>query len=153
MHPILFSIDGLTIYTYGMFMSVSFLVAKPALDDISAMEATLIRMTAGTLGLLLVGLATRRLGAWVTPFSEARLAGRFTLAVCVVTFGGFWLSLLAMKHLDVSVATPLISTEPLFVLPLAALLLKEKITGRAVAGTVATIVGIALLCSGGAFRF
>lgn len=27
MHPILFSIDGLTIYTYGLFMSVAFLVS------------------------------------------------------------------------------------------------------------------------------
>lgn len=131
-------------------MSASFIIAKPALESVSAIEATLIRMAAGTLGLLLLGLVTGRLGAWVVPLKDAGLAGRFLVAVCVVTFGGFWLSLLAMKHLDVSMATPLISTEPLFVLPLAALMLKEKITWRALAGTVATIAGIALLCWGAA---
>ena len=66
--------------------------------------------------------------------------------MCVVTFGGFWLSLLAIKNLDVATANTLIATEPVFVLPLAAVFLRQKITGRAVAGTSVAVVGIILLC-------
>ena len=62
-----------------------------------------------------------------------------------MTFGGFWLSLVAIRYADVSIASTLNSTEPLFVLPLAAFFLKERISFRAVLGSVATVAGIALL--------
>jgi drug/metabolite transporter (DMT)-like permease len=110
------------------------------------MQATFVRMAAGTLGIFLLGGATGRLGAWMNPFTELRVALRFFVAVCVVTFGGFWLSLLAIKNLDVATANTLIATEPVFVLPLAAVFLRQKITGRAVAGTSVAVVGIILLC-------
>jgi drug/metabolite transporter (DMT)-like permease len=144
---------GLRGIAYGSLslvgMAASTIVAKMALTDVSAMQATLVRMAAGTLGIFLLGGATGRLGAWMNPFSSTRVATQFFLAVCVVTFGGFWLSLLAIKCLDVSTANTLISTEPLFVLPLAAIFLGEKITGKAIAGTFVAVVGIALLCLSG----
>jgi len=127
-------------------MAASTIIAKKALADVSAMQATFVRMTAGTLGIFILGGATGRLGAWMNPFSELRVAARFFVAVCVVTFGGFWLSLLAIKNLDVATANTLIATEPVFVLPLAAVFLRQKITGRAVAGTLVAVVGIILLC-------
>ncbi len=82
------------------------------------------------------------------PFREPRLLGLFVVSVCVVTFGGFWLSLVAIKYVDVSIAYTLNSTEPLFILPLAVLILKEKITLRALLGTVVALAGIACLCLG-----
>ena len=127
-------------------MASSTIIAKRALADVSAMQATFVRMAAGTLGIFLLGGATGRLGAWMNPFTELRVALRFFVAVCVVTFGGFWLSLLAIKNLDVATANTLIATEPVFVLPLAAVFLRQKITGRAVAGTSVAVVGIILLC-------
>ena len=52
----------------------------------------------------------------------------------------------AWKYADAATANTLISTEPVFVLPLAAIFLKEKIALRAVAGTAVTVPGIVLLC-------
>lgn len=127
-------------------MSISFVIAKPALDSVSALQAAFLRLLAGTTGMLILGLSMRRVTSWITPFQNLKLTGRFFLAVSVVTFGGFWLSLFAMKHLPVSVATPLNSTEPLFVLPVAAIFLKERITFRAAAGSVAAVLGVVLLC-------
>lgn len=127
-------------------MSVSMVIAKAALESVSAIQATFIRMLAGTLGMLALGVATRRLTSWVTPFNNRRLLGLFFVSVCVVTFGGFWLSLVAVKHMDLAVANTLNSTEPLFILPLAAIFLKEKITWRAVLGTVTAVIGIVLIC-------
>lgn len=142
--------SGLRGFAFGLIsllgMAVSTIIAKKALADVSAMQATLVRMAAGTIGILVLGGATGRLGAWMNPFADLRVATRFFLAVCVVTFGGFWLSLFAIQSLDVSMANTLIATEPVFVLPLAAIFLREKITGRAVAGTFVAVLGIVLLC-------
>ncbi len=128
-------------------MSVSLIIAKKGLESISAIQATFIRMLSGTLGMLLFGMTTRRLGRWAMPFKDPNLACLFLVSVCVVTFGGFWLSLVAIKYVDVSIANTLNSTEPLFILPLTAIFLKEKIAFRAVVGTFITTVGIVFLCA------
>jgi len=81
-------------------------------------------------------------------FHDVKLIGRFFVSVCVITFGGFWLSLLSVKYLDVSVANTLNSTEPLFVLPLAVIFLKEKVTLLTIFGTLVATAGIAVLVGG-----
>lgn len=129
-------------------MAVSMIIAKKGLASISAIQATFIRMLAGTTGMFLFGVLARRLGVWMLPFREPKLLGFFVLSVCVVTFGGFWLSLVAIKYIDVSIAYTLNSTEPLFILPLAAILLKERITWQALSGTVVALGGIAIICFG-----
>ena len=137
---------------YGLMavlcMSVSVIIAKKGLASVSAVQATFIRMLWGTFGLLLWGLATRQLREWVAPFREIKLMKDFFLLVCLVSFGGFWLFHVAVKYTEVSVANTLSATEPLFVIPLAALFLNEKITWSAVTGTVVSVGGIILLCVG-----
>lgn len=130
-------------------MAVSVVVAKVGLKaDPDTLPATFIRMLAGTVVLLVFGATTRQMGQWVMPFRDRALARRFVVATCVVTFGGFWLSLVAIKHVEVLIANTLISVEPLFVLPLAAIFCKEKVTWPAVAGTVVAVIGVVFLCRG-----
>ena len=131
-------------------MSVSVILTKKGLDGVSTVYATLIRMLAGTLGMLLIGILTLRLKAWVTPFHDRGLMARFLVAVCVITVGGFWLAVVAFKYTSVAVATSLISTEPVFILPLSVVFLKEKLTTRAVAGAVIAVAGVVALCTIGA---
>ncbi|MHB9138620.1 MAG: DMT family transporter [Victivallaceae bacterium] len=132
-----------------LLMSVAVILTKKGLQEISTVYATFIRMMAGTLGMFLVGIATRRLGGWVAPFREVRLAWKFALSVCVITFGGFWLAIVAFKYTSVAVANSLISTEPIFVLPISAIFLKEKVTLQAVAGASIATVGVIVLCTSG----
>jgi drug/metabolite transporter (DMT)-like permease len=70
----------------------------------------------------------------------------FVLSVCVVTFGGFWLSLVAIKHVEIAIANALGAAEPLFVIPLAVVFLKERVTLMEIAGAVLTVFGVVLLC-------
>ena len=128
-------------------MSVSVILTKKGLDGVSTVYATLIRMLAGTLGMLLIGILTLRLKKWVTPFGNRSLVVRFVVAVCVITIGGFWLAVVAFKYTSVAVATSLISTEPVFILPLSVVFLKEKLTTRAVAGAVIAVAGVVALCT------
>lgn len=131
-----------------LLMSFAVILTKKGLAQVSTLYATFIRMLAGTVGMLLVGVATRRLGGWVSPFRDTRLIWKFTLSVCVITIGGFWLAIVAFKYTSVAVANSLISTEPIFVLPVSALFLKERVTMQAVTGAVIATVGVIVLCTG-----
>jgi drug/metabolite transporter (DMT)-like permease len=132
-------------------MCASNLVAKAALREGSdTIAATFIRMAAGTLGVLLLGLTTHRLKAWVSPFRDLRMFRLFLIAVVVVTFGGFWLSMVAYKYMPVSIASSLTSTEPVFALILAAILWKERPSLPVLVGTLATVLGVALISLPGA---
>jgi len=128
-------------------MCASNVVAKAALEESSdTIRATFVRMFAGTLGVLVLGLTTKQLTTWVLPFRDIRLLLLFVASVVVVTFGGFWLSMVAYKHIPVSIASCLTSTEPVFALILAAALWKEKITLRVAGGTFATVLGVVFIC-------
>jgi len=146
---------GIRGLTFGLLavvcMSGSNLVAKVALGQGSdTIQATFVRMLAGTLGVFMLGLVTKRLTTWVLPFRDLRLVLLFVVSVGVVTFGGFWLSMVAYKYSPVSVASCLTSTEPVFALILAVVLWKEKVTLRVAGGTLATVLGVAFLCVPGA---
>ena len=128
-------------------MSVSIIIAKEALESTGSMQATFVRMLAGTAGIFLFAVATRQLGAHLRPLLEPRFAGFFLVSGAVVTFGGFWLSLLAIEKTDVAIANTLGSTEPLFALPFAAFVLKETITVPTVLGCILAVIGIGLIIS------
>lgn len=131
-------------------MSISVILTKKGLDGTPTLYATFIRMLAGTLGMFLIGILTFRLKKWVTPFRDPRLMLQFSLAVCVITFGGFWLAIVAFKYTSVAVANSLISMEPIFIIPLSVIFLKEKLTLQAVVGAVIAVTGVIFLCASGA---
>lgn len=134
---------------YGLLsvvaMSVSIIIAKEALETAGTVQATFIRMLSGAVGIFLFGHVSGRLLTGLDALRQPRVFGLFLGSVVVVTFGGFWLSLVAIAHVDVAIANTLNATEPLFVLPLAAFLLKERITPPVVLGSLATVGGIILI--------
>lgn len=140
---------GLTGVLYGLLsvvaMSVSIIIAKEALETVGTVQATFVRMLAGAVGVFLVGQIRGQLLNGLGALRQSRVLGLFLMSVIVVTFGGFWLSLVAIAHVDVSIANTLNATEPLFVLPLAAIVLKERITPPVVLGSLATVAGIVLI--------
>ena len=126
-------------------MAISTIIAKEALAVTDSVQAAFIRMLAGTIGIFLFAAPSRQLFGQLSPLKHPQFAGLFLVSVAVVTFGGFWLSLLAIKNADVAIANTLGSTEPLFVLPLAAWLLKETIKPAVMGGAILAVLGIFLL--------
>jgi len=129
-------------------MSGSTLIAKQALYSTPTIQATFIRMLAGMLGVMLFNAMSRQKIEVIQPFKSFKFSMRFLIAVVVVTFGGFWLSMVGVKYLDVAIANTFNSTEPLFALPLAVIFLKERVTVLMVIGSLITICGIILLTGG-----
>jgi drug/metabolite transporter (DMT)-like permease len=140
---------ALTGALYGLLsvvaMSVSIIIAKDALETVGTVQATFVRMLAGAAGIFLVGQISGQVLNGLGALRQSGVLGLFLMSVVVVTFGGFWLSLVAIAHVQVSIANTLNATEPLFVLPLAAIVLKERITPVVVLGSLATVVGIVLI--------
>jgi drug/metabolite transporter (DMT)-like permease len=127
-------------------ISVSVIIAKQGLEQVSAAQGTFVRILWGTAGIAALGLVSGRTLAWLEPFRRPEVLGRVLAAAVVATFGGFWLFHVALKNVDVAVANPLASAEPLFILPLAALFLGESISRRAIVGTAVAVAGAVLLC-------
>jgi drug/metabolite transporter (DMT)-like permease len=58
---------------------------------------------------------------------------------------GVWLSLIAVQNTEVGIATTLSSLTPIFLLPIGYVAFRERITRRAVGGTLIAFAGTALL--------
>lgn len=140
---------GLFYGTLSMLcMSGSTLIAKQALIATPTLQATLIRMLSGLAGIYIYSLFTRQPKGFFKPFFNLKFSALFLLSVSIVTFGGFWLSLVGVKYLDVAIANTLNSTEPLFALPLAVIFLKERVTFPVVLGSLIAICGMIVLTEG-----
>jgi len=125
--------------------SVAIILAKVAIASLPALQATFIRLAWAMAGLCLWGALTRQLAQWTAPFKNLPLFRNILFSSLLADFGGFWLSLLALKYIDVSVATILNATTPLFILPLAFLMLNEKISLRAILGATSAVAGVGLV--------
>ena len=140
---------GLMFGCLAMFcMAVSVIVAKLGVVDVSALEATFIRMLAGWVGVSSILVIQRRIATGLNSLATWGTALRFVLAATVVTFGGFWLTLVAIKWLEVSIANTLIATEPIFALPLAIFGLQERPKRLAWIGASIAFPGTLLIAFG-----
>jgi uncharacterized membrane protein len=129
-------------------MSSGIIFAKLGLKEGSPLQATFIRLAAGIAGLAILGAAKGSLGLWLKPFTSPGILKSAFFSVFVVIFGGFWLFLVSLKYIDASIAGVLGSTEPLFVLPLVSLFLREKVSVRSIVGSVIAVAGVVLIFLG-----
>ena len=129
-------------------MSVGIIFAKIGVESCSPLQSTFIRILWATIGLLIWGGASGQIKSWMDPFQQKRLLKFIFFTVFIVIFGGFYLFIFALKYVDASVATILNSTTPIFILPMTALILKEKTTRSEILGATIAVCGIALIFMG-----
>lgn len=128
--------------------SVSAIMVKMAIAEVEVVTATFYRMLFGTIFTLGFGVVGKQLPTWIKPLKDKRLFALFILNVLVITYGGFLLSMAAIKLISVSLVSVLGTTEPVFVLLFAFLINKEKITKQEVIGTMITLVGLFFIMNG-----
>ncbi len=112
-------------------------------------SATLVRMVFAAMGVAVIVWATRAVQARRGGTHPGRMSPRaWTLISLGAVFGpvlGVWLSLVALDNTDAGVAATLMSMSPVFILPFAVIIEKERVTWRAILGAMIAIVGVALL--------
>jgi drug/metabolite transporter (DMT)-like permease len=113
-----------------------------------AISANLVRVAAGTLALAVWLLLRGNLPALVRRAKDGRSLALIAAGAATGPVVGVILSLVAIQHAPLGVAATLMSLSPVLLLPASAILFKEKVTARAVAGTLVSILGAAGLFLG-----
>jgi drug/metabolite transporter (DMT)-like permease len=114
--------------------------------DFPALSGSLIRIIAAVVSIWLLTLAQCQ----VQPtFEKLRASPRalWVIAGGAVTgpFIGVWLSLVAVQHASLGIASTLMSLSPVILLPASWFVFRERFGVRAVAGTLMAVAGTAIL--------
>lgn len=112
--------------------------------EVGALATSVVRLScaAALLGVW-VGV-TGRVAASMAPLREPKTAGWIVLATVVGTYIGIWLSAYGVLNADVGVAATLNATSPIFVLPMVAIMNRERLSTRAVVGALVAVAGVAV---------
>ncbi|BAT53051.1 hypothetical protein NOS3756_20100 [Nostoc sp. NIES-3756] len=118
-----------------------------ASGNVTPLWAALLRLSAAEL-ILVIGISLsykRQISSHShRPSWQIILTGCFA-AFCG-TYLGIWLQQTAIKLTAAGIASTIMQTSPLFVIPLA-IVIGEKVSWRAIAGVIIAIVGIGILSS------
>jgi drug/metabolite transporter (DMT)-like permease len=127
--------------------AVGLVLSKLGMGDYDAFAANQIRVLAGIAGFAAIFTAG---GLW----SRLPAALRNPQAMRRTAFGGVFgpflgvsLSLVAVQHTEAGVAATLMALTPVLILPLAAVLRRERVSVRAAAGALVAVAGTAVLVS------
>jgi drug/metabolite transporter (DMT)-like permease len=126
--------------------AVGLILSKQGMSGgIGTLAASSVRMIAGAAGMWVIAMVARR----ATGFGPLRGDRRLQLATLAATIlgpvAGIWLSLIALRHTQAGIASTLMATVPILVLPLVVFVRKERVSPRAVLGAVVAVGGVALL--------
>ncbi|HML22027.1 MAG TPA: DMT family transporter [Aggregatilinea sp.] len=114
--------------------------------DFPALSGNLMRLVVSTLAIWLIAAAT---GKVRSNFSTLRAQPGAMLTILGGSIAGpllgVWLSLIAVQNAEVGIASTLTSLSPIFLLPLTYVLFRERITSRAIVGTLLAVVGTAII--------
>lgn len=122
------------------------ILTKFSSSEISSLGISILRIGGALIGL---SLFMTWKGWWkkaVTPLQSSKTFSMVLVATILSTYLGIWLLNAGLKHTaNTGVAATLLSTSPIFILPLAAIVEKERISPRAILGSVIAVAGIAIL--------
>ena len=111
----------------------------------SAVSANHVRVTAAAAALLVIGLFKGDILTHITKMRNKIALLEIGSGALTGPVLGVILSLEAIAHTHIGVAATLMSLSPVLLLPASHFLFKEKITARAIIGTIIALVGAALL--------
>ena len=117
----------------------------PMNAGLSPLKATFARMVIAIVLGIIIAAANRKLSGWVSQLKDRRCWLPLLPASFLGTFLGVWLCMIAYQHAKLGVAITMHSTSPIFVLPLAFFILRQRVSLRAIIGALIAVAGIFLL--------
>lgn len=125
--------------------AVGITLSKYGMGSYDPVAATQIRQLAGMAGLVVIGLAFKNLGRVRPALQEWRTLRPLLIGSALGPAVGVSLSLLAVQHTSAAVASTLMATPPILIIPAAIFLFKEKVTRKEILGAAIAVLGVALL--------
>ena len=114
-------------------------------DGYSAISATLVRVSVSALVLAVLSLIQGKFHSHLVKMKDKKALLEISAGAVTGPVLGVALSLVAIAHAHIGVASTLMSLTPVFLLPVSYFLFKEKITSRAIIGTLIALLGVILL--------
>lgn len=132
----------------AMCQAVGGMLAKIGLEYCNPVEATFIRLLfAAILCWLLLALSRKKQRSKIRDIVSWKFLRILIPATALGSWLGIWLSQVAYEKTALAVTQTLLSTCPLFAIPVMWVLYRHKANLLAIVGTVAAIIGIALTVS------
>ncbi|MDH5506093.1 MAG: DMT family transporter, partial [Anaerolineae bacterium] len=123
------------------------ILAKKGLGgDFPAISGHIIRLSTAALVIWVMAFFQGQAKTTVMTMKNKSGALRFTtLGVLFGPLVGVWFSLIAIQATSVGIATTLMALPPIFLLPIGYFIFKERISPRAIVGTLVALAGVAML--------
>ena len=124
-------------------------LAKPALDVLPVLPATLLRLAVGSAGLAVVGLRSGVVRRTAAAFADPAAQRTAVPASVLGTYLAMLLMMASVAWAPATIASVLLSTSPVLGMVVEALVDRRRPAPIAVAGTVVAVAGVALLTASG----
>jgi len=119
-------------------------LSKKGMQDMDPFSATQIRIMVGAVGFAIVITLFKRWGHLIGALKDLKAMKSMTIGSFTGPFLGVSLSLLAVQHTDTGIAATLMALTPVFIIPPAILLRKEKVSVMEIIGALISVGGVAL---------
>ncbi len=126
--------------------AVALTMAKVGMgDNFPPLNASFVRMVAAAVVIWIIAIAAGRLPNIKSAVKDIRAVGAISAAAFVGPFLGIWLSLISIQYTKIGIASTLMATTPLWVIPLVMIIHKERPSIRAIFGTAAAVGGVSII--------
>jgi len=125
--------------------SVGGVLSRAGSQDCSGLEAAIYRVTVGMVVLIVFYYCRGKLNAIVRSVLQFDTIKLILPATVIGTWMGIWLCQVAYKNSDVAIAQTLLSTCPLFAVPVIWICDGRRLSVRGFLGTLIAVTGVALV--------
>jgi drug/metabolite transporter (DMT)-like permease len=136
-------------YGFGasLCQALGYFASKKGLlhNDFSALSGNLIRIMSGALFIWIIAVFQKQAFSTIPKLANKKAV---LVMLCGAFFGpfiGVWLSLIAIQHTYIGIASTLMALPPLILIPLSHWIFKERITHISVVGTLIAMIGVSLI--------
>jgi drug/metabolite transporter (DMT)-like permease len=126
--------------------AIGLVLSKKGLaHDFSPLAGNILRILVATVAVWSIALTQRKALSTLRLVKDKKGAAAMAAGAFLGPFLGVWLSLIAVQHTYVGIATTLMALPPIFLIPLSHWIFKEKITVSALLGTIVAVAGVVLI--------
>jgi drug/metabolite transporter (DMT)-like permease len=130
----------------AMGQALGLVLSKKGLsDDFSSLSATLMRMLVAVVAIWLFALVQGQASETLNALRDRKALWFTAGGAFSGPFVGVWLSMLAVQHAHVGIASALMASSPIALIPLSHWIFDERISSRSVGGTIVALAGLTII--------
>lgn len=114
-------------------------------NEFSALSGNLIRIMFGAFFIWLIAIFKKETQMTISKLTNKKADIAMLGGAIFGPFIGVWLSLIAIQHTYIGIASTLMALPPVILIPLSHWVFKEKITYISIIGTIIALLGVSLI--------